>query len=45
MAKEGILLVTDKLTKKRCEKVPAERKEQSGEEEGGGERAGTCYVR
>jgi hypothetical protein len=45
VAKEGILLGNGKLTMKRCEKVPAERKEQPGEEEGGGERAdGTPYI-
>ncbi len=44
MAKEGILLGNGKLTMKRCEKVPAERKEQPGEEEGGDKRADTPYV-
>jgi hypothetical protein len=37
MAKEQILFSYGKLTMKCCEKVPAERKEQPGEEERGGE--------
>jgi hypothetical protein len=44
VAKEGILLGNGKLTTKRCEKVPAERKEQLGEDEKGGERGDTPYV-
>jgi hypothetical protein len=35
VAKEGILLGNGKLTMKRCEKVPAEREEQLGEDERG----------
>jgi hypothetical protein len=41
VAKEQILLWYSTLTMKCCEKVLANRKEQSGEEEGDGERADT----
>jgi hypothetical protein len=43
VAKEGILLGNGKVTMKRCEKVPAERKEPLGEDEKGGERGDTSY--
>jgi hypothetical protein len=44
VAKEWILLGNGKHTMKRCEKVPAEREEQSGEDERGGKRADTPYI-
>ncbi len=44
VAKEQILLTCGKLTMKRCEKVPAERKEQLGEDEKGGKRGDTSWI-
>jgi hypothetical protein len=41
VAKESILLGNGTLSMKRCKKVPAERKEQLGEDEKGGERGDT----
>ena len=44
VAKEQILLTYGKLTIKRRKEVPAERKEQLGEDEKGGKRVDTSFL-